>query len=115
MTVEVAFLISFVSVAFGIYTSTTSVKRAERLENKTDVSQLTTVIVKLEGISAGVTEIKSEMSHIKTDVRETRERLIKVEESVKSAHTRLNKCERQAKILFADEGDEYGDDDGNKL
>lgn len=110
LTVEVAFLISFVSVIFGIYTSITSIKRSERLENKTDASQLTTVIVKLEAISTGVTEIKTEMSHIKTDVRDTRERLIKVEESVKHAHKRLTRCEKNAKILFGDE-EECEDDE----
>lgn len=89
-------LISAVSLAFGVYLGLHSLKRYERIDTKNEASQLTTVIIKLENISAGIAEIKSEMSNVKCDIKEDRERLIIVEESTKSAHKRIDGM--QAKI-----------------
>ena len=50
---------------------------------------MTTMIVKLENISMGISEIKSEMNNIKCDLTQ-RERLVIVEESCKSAHKRID-------------------------
>lgn len=48
------------------------------------------MIVKLENINTGITEIKAEMKNVKSDVQELRDRLIVVEQSTKSAHKRLD-------------------------
>jgi len=90
MTVEVALLISGVSVAFAIYAGITNMKRNQRNDTKNDATEMTTVIVKLENIGTGIAEIKSEMTNVKNDLKETRERIIKVEESTKQAHKRLD-------------------------
>jgi len=97
MTVEVAVLISGISLAFGIYSGFSNLKRNDRADAKNDASQLTTVIVKLESIGTGITEIKSEMGNVKNDIKESRERIVKVEESAKSAHKRLDTCEKYCK------------------
>ena len=97
MTVEVALLISGISVAFSIFASISNLRRNQKLDDKKDASELTTVIVKLENIGTGITEIKSEMSNVKSDIKESRERLIKVEESAKQAHKRLDSLENTAK------------------
>ena len=54
---------------------------------------MTTVIVKLESIGTGVSEIKSDMRNIKEDIVDLRERMIIVEQSVKSAHHRIDSIE----------------------
>ena len=59
---------------------------------------MTTVIVKLENIGTGITEIKSEMTNVKNDIKEDRERLIRVEDSAKQAHKRLDELYRQRQI-----------------
>lgn len=89
MTIEVALVISALSLAFGIYQGVSSMKRAQRHDDKHDATQLTTVIVKLENIGAGISEIKADMRNIKDEVRELRDRIIKVEDSTKSAHRRI--------------------------
>ena len=94
MTVEVALVISIVSVGFGIWSGITNIKRNQKNDTKADASELTTVIVKLENIETGITEIKSEMSNVKSDVKETRERIIRVEESAKQAHKRIDAFEK---------------------
>ena len=98
MNIEMALVISALSLAFGIYQGISNMKRSQRVEDKHDASQLTTVIVKLENIGTGVSEIKSEMKNVKDEVRELRDRLIKVEQSTSSAHRRIEE------LHFSDTG-----------
>lgn len=97
MTIEVALLISGCSLAFAVYQGVSNLKRNQRSDDKSEASQLTTVIVKLENIGTGISEIKSEMSNVKNDNKENRERIIKVEESAKQAHKRMDTCEKYCK------------------
>lgn len=90
MTIEVALLISGVSVAFAIYTGVSNMKRNSKKDAQADATQLTTVIVKLENINTICTEIKSDISTIKADVKDLSERLVIVEQSTKSAHKRID-------------------------
>lgn len=99
MTVEVALVISGISVAFAIFFGVSNVKRNQRTDDKNEATQLTTVIVKLENIGTGITRIESEMVSLKSDFKEDHERLVKVEESTKSAHKRMDRCEKQCKLL----------------
>ena len=99
MTIEVALLISGISLAFGLYQGVANLKRNSHIDVKKDVSEMTTVIVKLENIGNGITEIKSELSNVKQDMKDITERIVKVEESSKSAHKRLDTCEKYCKRL----------------
>lgn len=94
MTIEIALLISVVSVVFGIYAGAMNLKRNQKFDDKKDATEMTTVIVKLENIGNGITEIKSEMLNVKNDIKEDRERIIRVEESAKQAHKRLDCLEK---------------------
>lgn len=90
MTIEVALVISALSLAFGIYQGVSNMKRNQRADNVQEATQMTTVIVKLENIGAGISEIKSDMRNVKDEVRELRDRIIKVEDSAKNAHHRID-------------------------
>lgn len=97
MTIEVALLISGVSLAFGIYQGITNMRRNNRRDDRNEAAQLTTVIVKLENISSGVLEIKNKINSVENDIKESREKIIRLEEAVKQAHKRidtLEKCKR---------------------
>lgn len=50
--------------------------------NKENTTELTTVIVKLENIGVGITDIKAEIAGLKNDQKDDHDRLIKVEASV---------------------------------
>lgn len=93
MTIEIALLISIISVFFGVYQTIVNLKRNQSHDVRNDASQMTTVIVKLENISVGITELKNEMACIKNDIKSDHDRLIKVEESVKSISIRVGKLE----------------------
>lgn len=90
MTIEIALLISGVSLAFGIYQGVSNLKRNKASDDKKEASEMTAVIVKLESIGTGVTEIKLDMKNIRADIQELRERLVVVEQSSKQAHRRID-------------------------
>ena len=90
MTIEVALVISGISLAFGIYSGMSNIKRNQKNDAKQEATQLTAVIVKLENLGIGITEIKNELAGIKADTRELRDRVISVEQAVKQAHKRLD-------------------------
>ena len=69
MTVETVLLISGISVAFALYQGINNMRRNNKTDDRNDASQLTTVIVKLENISNGISEIKREMTTIKEDIK----------------------------------------------
>lgn len=98
MQIEIAYVISALSLVFGIYSGITNMKRSQKVDDKKDASELTTVIVKLESISNGITKIESKMNSIENDRKEDREKLIRMEESLKSAWKRIEElvqlCEK---------------------
>ena len=90
MPIEMALLLSGISVAFSLYYGMLNIRRNLKHDDAKAATQLTTVMVKLENISNGIAEIKTDMHNIHREAKESRERLIKVEESAKQAHRRLD-------------------------
>ena len=83
---EISHVISLCSLliaAFALY-------RNIRGDTRTDAGQLTTLIVKLEGIAGDTKEIKSDMKDVKSDMDRMKEKLTLNEASVKSAHKRID-------------------------
>jgi peptidoglycan hydrolase CwlO-like protein len=93
MTIELALLLSGISVAFAIYEGITNMRRNKKADEKTETSELTTVIVKLENIGNGISEIKSEISSIKEDTKQDHERIIKLEASMGTVRDAITKLE----------------------
>lgn len=91
---EIALLVSIISLFFGIYSGVVSMRRSSRAESRKSASEMTMVIVKLEDISSGISEIKTDLSNVKGDIKEITERLIVAEQSIKLAHDRLNEIKR---------------------
>lgn len=84
-------VISAVALLFSIWQSGSK-------NVKEDSTQITTVIVKLEAISSGISEIKSEIKSVGDEVKELRERTAKLESSVSSAHKRLDRMEGKEEV-----------------
>lgn len=55
-----------------------------------DTTDMTTVIVKLENIRAGIAELKADVKRTSEDLQNIDRRLTVVEQSTKSAHKRLD-------------------------
>ncbi len=76
----------FISVASLLLAIYTFLSKA----NKENTTELTTVIVKLESISSGIADIKSEIAALKDDQKDDHDRLIKVEASLSTAWKRID-------------------------
>ncbi|MBR6873007.1 MAG: hypothetical protein IKN17_05835 [Ruminococcus sp.] len=89
--------ISLLSLAVAAIVGFTNLRRSKTSDDRRDAAEMTTVIVKLESISTGITEIKSDMRNLQTSQQELRDRLIICEQSTKSAHHRIDKIEGKDK------------------
>lgn len=90
MTIEVALLISIVSVSFAFYFGLSNKKRNEVSDLKKDAIEAATINVKLDTINRGVDDIKLEQKSISKDIKELSDRVLVVEQSTKSAHHRID-------------------------
>ena len=76
--------ISFVSLLLAGYTFLSK-------SSKENTTEITTVIVGLDAIRTGITEIKQELNSIKADQRTDHDELIKLQASVKSAWKQIDR------------------------
>ena len=90
MSVEVALIISILSVFFAIFFGALNMRRNQKADDRREQSDMTTVIVKLENISADTGEIKNDIKSLKEDVRNNRDNIIRIDESLKSAWKQIN-------------------------
>ena len=86
MSIELAALISICTLGLGFVAA----RRNFKTEVKQDTTEMTTVIVKLENIQGGISEIKTDVKGIKDDVKSLDRRVTIVEESTKSAQKRID-------------------------
>lgn len=83
MTVEVAIVISVISLVFGIVNGVATMKRNARTDDRKDASELTTVIVKLENIGNDIKDIKTDLRDMKLDIQNHAEKIVRLEQQVK--------------------------------
>ena len=83
----IPYLITFFSLLLAAYSFL-------HQNNKENTTELTTVIVKLENIGNGISDIKSEIASMKTDQKEDHDRLIKVESSLSSLWKQFNESKK---------------------
>ena len=83
MGIAIPIIISVATLLFSIYVYMIN-------NNKVNTTELTTVIVKLENIGSGISDIKSEMGNIKTEQKEDHDRLITLESSVNTMWKRID-------------------------
>ena len=95
MTVEVALLISVVSVVFSIYFGLKNNRRTDSKEIEERVKENTRINMKLDETINISKETRNEISKIREDINKHDNRLVKVEESAKQAHHRLDTIENR--------------------
>lgn len=95
MTIQVALLISIVSVSFSIYFGLKNAKRTDAKEIEKRVAENTTINIKLDNIANLTEETRKEVSTLRTSLEGHNERIIKLEESCKSAHHRIDGIEQR--------------------
>lgn len=95
MSIEIALLISIVSVCFSVFFGLKNNKRSDTKDIEERVKDNTRINMKLDNIASNTTEIKNEVSEMRKEINSHGNRIIKVEESVKSAHHRLDGLEKR--------------------
>lgn len=102
MTIEVALLISCVSVAFSIFFGLKNNKRTDEKDIADRIARDTRTDMKLDEISADVKEVKETVKNIQNDVKDHEGRIVKLEASYKAEHKRLDEVFRMAKLKEVD-------------
>ena len=94
MTVEVALVLSTVSVIFGVISTVFTISRNNKKDTEENAEEKaatnTMLITKLEIIADDVKEIKRNYKETREEVQNLRERVVIVEQSLKSYHKRLD-------------------------
>lgn len=95
ITVEMALLVSIVSVAFSVYFGLKNAKRTDAKEIEERVKTDTRINMKLDSIGSNVEDVKADMSTMKEDIKNMDKRLVIVEQSAKSLHHRVDTMEER--------------------
>ena len=94
MTIEIALLLSIISVGFGVFSAVSSKMRNDRKDTESEAEEKagthTLLATKLEHIEENVKDIKNDSRELRREVRELRKRVVAVEQSLKSYHKRLD-------------------------
>ena len=102
MTIEVALLISLVSVAFSVFFGLKNNRRTNEKDIADRIARDTRTDMKLDEISADVKEVKETVKNIQNDVKDHEGRIVKLEASYKAEHKRLDEVFRMANIKEAE-------------
>lgn len=95
MTIEIALLISIVSVCFSVYFGLKNNKRTDTKDVEERVKENTRINTKLDNISQDVRDIKVEVSEMRKSISSHDTKIATLEASCKSAHHRLDALEKQ--------------------
>jgi peptidoglycan hydrolase CwlO-like protein len=90
MTIELALLISIVSVSFSIFFGLKNSKKSDVKDIEDRVARDTKTDMKLDEISKDVKEVKETVRNIQNDVKDHEGRIVKVEASYKRLHERVD-------------------------
>ena len=90
MTVEVALVISIVSVAFSVFFGAKNNKRSDAKEIEARIAWETKVTMNLDSINRNMEEIKDLIRGVQNDVKDHEGRIVKLEASYKAEHKRLD-------------------------
>ena len=95
MTIEIsmAILLSIVSLCISSYLGFKSNKRYDTQAVADRAASDARINLKLDNINVIVSDVKKDVTSMRSDIASHNERLIKVEASVKSAHHRLDHLE----------------------
>ena len=99
MTIEIALLISVVSVIFGVYNTVSVQRRARKTEAQNDATQMTSLMVKLESVNTSILKLETKIDNFEGGMRDVRDRGIINEQSIKSLHKRVDAFENKIKEI----------------
>lgn len=106
MTIEIALLVSLVSVTFSIFFAVKNNRRADNKEIEDRIARDTRMDMKLDEIGRNVQEVKDTVKNIQNDVKDHEGRIVKLEASYKAEHKRLDEVFAMADLKERDKDHE---------
>ena len=97
MTIEIALVISIVSVSFSIFFGMKNNKRTDEKDIAEKIARDTRTDMKLDEISKDVKDVKDTVRTIQNDVKDHEGRIVKLEASLKAEHKRLDEIVHSSK------------------
>lgn len=98
MTIEIALLISGVSVAFAVFFGLSTRARNIKKDTQDEAREGAAVVIKLDTIQTTMIELKTEVKGYREEVRELSTQAVRNEESLKSLHKRVDKMEKLLRL-----------------
>lgn len=98
MSIEVALLISIISVAFSIFFGLKNNKKSDEKDIADRIARDTRTDMKLDEISSNVRDVKETVKNIQNDIKDHEGRIVKLEASYKAVHKRLDEVFSMAEI-----------------
>lgn len=95
MDIEIALLISIVSVCFSVYFGLKNSKRTDTKDVEERVKENTRINTKLDNIGQDTRDIKMEVSEMRKSISSHDTKIATLEASCKSAHHRIDAWEKQ--------------------
>lgn len=90
MTIEVALLLSIISVAFSVFFGIKNSKKSDQKDIADRIARDTRTDMKLDEISSNVRDVKETVKNIQNDIKDHEGRIVKLESSYKAEHKRLD-------------------------
>lgn len=88
--VDYSLLLSLCSLIVSATVGFTNINRNKNKDTQTNVVEMTTVLIKLENIQTGVSQIEKNVNSLQETVKRDKEELIRLEERVKTLFNREN-------------------------
>lgn len=98
MTVEVALVLSIVSVAFSVFFGLKNNKRSDTKDIEERVKGDTRINMKLDAIANDTRDIRRDITSVREETKNLNNRMIKAEEGIKQAHHRINELAERMNI-----------------
>ena len=106
MNIELALLISIVSVSFSVFFGLKNSKKSDQKEISDRIARDTRTDMKLDEISSNVRDVKETVKNIQNDIKDHEGRIVKLEASYKAEHKRLDEIFNMAEIKSGGNHDE---------
>lgn len=98
MTIEIALLLSIISVGFSVYFGAKNARHTDTKDIERQVADTTRLNTKLDMIQSDTQEIKSDVRTMNKKIEEQGREIVILDQSLKSAHKRIDGIEERLNL-----------------
>lgn len=90
MSIEIMKLVTFISVAFGVFSIVWNFQRGSRADIRSETLKIANMDGKLDNVLMGINELKVKLNTMEQDQKDSRERIIILEQKVGTIFKRID-------------------------